>query len=263
MTDAMTWSARFGLAARGGSYLVLGTVALLVAFGRSSSEADQRGALATLAQNPAGKVLLLVLAVGFAAYALWRFSETVFGVAGAKNGFGPRAKSLGRGLIYGSLALSTLSILSGSGGGGSQADKQQDITARTMANGGGRYLVGAAGVTVLVVGGAMAYGGAKRKFDKHLERSQMSANTRSVVDKLGIVGTVSRGLVVALVGVLVIEAAVTFRPEKARGLDGALRTLAGAPYGRFLLVVAALGLLAFGCFGFAEARWRRTESPAR
>lgn len=259
----MTWAARLGLAARGGIYLLLGAVALLVGFGRSNSEADQRGALATLAQNAGGKLLLVMLGVGFVAYALWRFSETVFGVAGEKNGAGPRVKSLGRGLVYGSLAYSTASILAGGAGGGSQADRQQDLTARAMTHAGGRYLVGAAGVGLVVAGLAIAYGGAKRTFDKHLEMSQMSRKTRPLVERLGMVGTISRGVVVGLVGMLVLDAAVTFRPEKARGLDGVLRTLAGAPYGRFLLSLAALGLLAFGCFGFAEARWRRTESPAR
>lgn len=86
----------------------------------------------------------------------------------------------------------------------------------------------------------------------------MSASTRSVVSKLGMVGTIARGAVIALAGGLVVDAAVTFRPAKARGLDGALRTLAAQPYGKTLLGAAAFGLIAFGVYGFAEPRWHRT-----
>jgi hypothetical protein len=151
-----------------------------------------------------------------------------------------------------------VAILVGSGGSGSQASQQQGLTAKVMAHAGGRYLVGAVGLVVLVVGGTMVFEGVTRKFEKYLRMTQMSAATRVVVEKLGVVGTVARGLVIGLAGLLVLDAAVTYQPQKARGLDGALRTLAGQPYGKVLLVVAALGLVTFGLYGYAEARWHRT-----
>lgn len=61
-----------------------------------------------------------------------------------------------------------------------------------------------------------------------------------------------------LAGVLVLVAAVTFEPSKARGLDAALRSLRDAPAGPAILSVVAVGLVLFGLFGFCEARWRRT-----
>ena len=88
--------------------------------------------------------------------------------------------------------------------------------------------------------------------------NEMSQTQRTVVEKLGMVGTIARGVVIGLSGLLVLDAAVTYQPKKARGLDGALRTLADQPYGTVLLTVAALGLIAFGIYGFAEARWHRT-----
>ena len=77
------------------------------------------------------------------------------------------------------------------------------------------------------------------------------------------VGTAARGMVFALAGFFVVQAAVTFEPEKARGLDGALRSLVKTPLGPWLLVVVALGLVAFGIYGLAEARYRRTSDGSR
>ena len=99
--------------------------------------------------------------------------------------------------------------------------------------------------------------GVRRKFLKYLQTSQMSSRTRRVVERLGVIGTAARGLVFALAGVLVIEAAVTFKPSKAGGMDKALLTLRNQPFGEFLLILAALGLIVFGVYGLCEARWRK------
>lgn len=257
-SDAMEGGARLGLGARATIYLLMGTLALAVAFGRSTSETDQRGALKAVSQHSGGKVLLVLLAAGFAAYALWRLSQAAFGVPVDGNGAGPRLKSLVRGVAYASLAVTAVSVLAGSGSRTSQGDQQESLTARVMGHSGGRWLVGAAGLVVLGVGAVMVYEGATKKFEKYLRMQEMSSTTRSVVEKLGLVGTIARGVVIGLAGVLVADAAVEFEPDKARGLDGALRTLAGQPYGQTMLVLAALGLVAFGVYGFAEARWYRT-----
>ncbi len=256
-SDVMVGGARLGLAARATIYLLMGLLALGLARGTSQSETDQRGALRAVAQHSGGKLLLVVLAVGFAAYALWRFSEAAFGVVGDGNGAGPRLKSAARGVVYTVFALTTVTILTGSGEG-SQGHQQQDLTARVMGHSGGRWLVGLAGVLVVVIGATMVYEGATQKFMKYLRVSDMSATTRSTVGKLGMVGTIARGVVIGLAGLLVVDAARTFRPEKARGVDGALRTLAAQGEGKALLVAAALGLVCFGVYGFAEARWHRT-----
>ncbi|HJY03936.1 MAG TPA: DUF1206 domain-containing protein, partial [Streptosporangiaceae bacterium] len=99
-SPAMHVLARAGLTARGVIYILLGWVAILVAVGHSAREADQEGALQLLAGKPYGLVSLWLLGIGFVAYALWRFSEAAFGVAGEGNGAGPRLKSLGRGIVY-------------------------------------------------------------------------------------------------------------------------------------------------------------------
>ncbi|HEY5050050.1 MAG TPA: DUF1206 domain-containing protein [Acidothermaceae bacterium] len=247
--------ARAGLVARGVIYLLIGWVALMLALGRSNAEADQRGALKTLAGKPYGSTALWLLVVGFAAYALWRISEAFFGVTGEGSGAGPRAKSAFRGVVYAFFAVTTVSVLHGSGG--SQATTQQDATARVMHHSGGRWAVGLVGLVVVIVGLTLILQGLRRSFVKTLRTGEMSNRTRAIVVKLGVIGTTARGIVFALAGGLVIEAAVKFDPAKARGLDEALRTLRDRPYGAFALALAALGLIVFGLYGLCEARWRK------
>jgi hypothetical protein len=247
--------ARIGLAARGVIYILIGWVAILVALGKTTQETDQRGALQLLSGKPYGLVSLWLLCIGFAAYALWRLSEAAFGVTVDGKGAGPRLKSLARAVVYGSLAVTTFSVISGAKR--SQSGQQQDWTAKVMSHPGGRWAVGLVGAVVVVVGVILVLDGARRKFVKYLRTGQMSPRTRRVVEGLGMIGTVARGLVFALTGALVIEAAVRYQPAKAGGLDTALKTLRDQPYGEFALIAAALGLIIFGVYGLCEARWRK------
>jgi len=247
--------ARAGLAARGVLYILIGWVAILVAFGQTSSnQANQAGALHLLAKQPFGLVLLWLLGIGFAGYALWRLSEAAFGVTGEGNGAGPRLKSLVRGVVYAFFAYLTFQIIAGTAG--NSAKKQQDLTAKVMHHPGGQVLVGIVGAIIVAVGVALVLEGLRRKFLKHLQTSQMSLQPRRVVERLGTIGTAARGVVFALAGVLVIDAAITYKPAKAGGIDKALLTLRDQPFGQVLLILAALGLIIFGIYGLCEARWR-------
>jgi Domain of Unknown Function (DUF1206) len=248
--------ARAGLAARGVLYILIGWVAILVALGQSSQQANQQGALQLLAGQPYGLVSLWLLGIGFAGYALWRLSEAAFGVTGQGNGAGPRLKSLGRAVIYGFFAYLTFKIISGAGGGNSTS-KQQDLTATIMHHPGGRWLVGIVGLVIVIAGLVLVAEGARRKFVKYLRISQMSPRTLRIVEWLGMIGTAARGAVFALAGALVVDAAVTYDPSKAGGIDKALLTLRNQPFGELLLILAALGLVIFGVYGLCEARWRK------
>src|SRR6201997_1077570 len=132
--------ARAGLVARGVIYILIGWVAILVAVGQSSREADQAGALQLLVGKPYGMVSLWLLGIGFAGYALWRFSEAAFGVTGEGNGAGPRLKSLVRGVGYAFFAYLTFKIIAGSAS--NESKKQQDLTGTVMHHTGGQVLVG-------------------------------------------------------------------------------------------------------------------------
>jgi hypothetical protein len=247
--------ARAGLTARGIIWILIGIVAALVAFGQSRQQADQQGALQLLARQPLGSVLLWVLGLGFVCYALWCLSQAAFGVAGEGNGAGPRLKSLGRAVIYSFFAYLTFQVISGAHG--SQTHRQQDMTAKAMQHPAGRWLVGIVGLIVVIAGLVLVGQGIRRTFLKYLRTGEMSPGTRRVVERLGMIGTIARGVVIGLVGVLVIDAAVTHKPSKSGGLDKALLTLRNAPLGEILLLLAALGLIIFGVYGLCEARWRK------
>ncbi|MDT4904286.1 MAG: hypothetical protein QOF92_580 [Pseudonocardiales bacterium] len=252
----MTVVARFGLSARAFVYLVVGVLVIALAFGHKRSETDQRGAMQTIAAQSGGAVLILLVALGLAAYAVWRFAEAAFGVAGEGKKTGPRLQSLARGLVYTALAFSAFSVFAGRNQ--SQAAQNRELSARVMTHAGGRFLVGAVGVVVAVIGVVLVVQGVQRSFEKYLRLGGLSEATRKAVITLGVVGTVARGAVVALVGILIVDAAVRFDPNKASGIDAAVRTVGEQPLGRVLLVLTGAGLVAFGIYGLAEARWRIT-----
>ena len=254
-SPAAHFLARAGLTARGVIYILVGWVAVLVALGHSSHEADQQGALHLLAGKSYGLVSLWLLGLGFAGYALWRLSEAAFGVTGDRPGAGPRLKSLARAVIYAGLSYLTFTVISGTDR--SQSARQQDMTATAMQHPAGRVLVGVAGLVVVACGITLVVEGARKKFMKYLQTARMSARVHRVVKLLGTTGTIARGLVFALAGVLVIDAAIAHKASESGGIDKALLTLRDQPFGEFLMLLAALGLIVFGVYGLCEARWRK------
>ena len=255
--DVLTPAARLGLSARAFVYLLIGILSLLVAAGHSTAETDQWGAMEQLNQKGVGHLVLWVVAVGLLAYALWRFAEAAFGVVGDGKKAGPRLKSFARGCIYSVIAFSAFEIVLGKPTK-SQAGRQETLSSKVMHHTGGRIAVAVVGAIILVVGLALIREGFGRKFEKYLDLSSASRGTRRVVEFLGVAGTAARGAVFSLAGIFVIQAAWDYQPKKAAGLDGALRSLRDTRAGPWLLGLVAIGLIAFGLYGFAEARWHRT-----
>lgn len=255
-------TARVGLAARGVIYCVVAAITVQVALGEGG-RVDRQGALKTVADEPLGKALLVLLAVGFAAYALWRFLKAASGAGEGSarktgaTGAVKRVGDVGRGILYLGVLYSTVRLLSTDRVGAGSDEEAKSWSARLMQHEAGRWLVIAAGVVIVIVGIALVVRAFARKFEKHLELGEMSPWQREWLPRLGIVGYAARGLVAAAVGVFLVQAGVTFRPDKAVGIDGALKRLAEEPYGPVVLLFVAAGLLAFGLYSFVEARFRR------
>jgi Domain of Unknown Function (DUF1206) len=247
---------RCGLIARAVVYGLMGWIAIDVARGKPSQQANQKGAIAEIAGKPGGTALLVALAIGLGGYALWRFSQAAFGSITDGRKAGPRAKSFARGVAYAALCAVTIGFLTGSSRSG-QAQQQEDLTARLMHSMAGRWLVAIGGIVVVVVGGYLVVDGLRRGFARELDRARMGEATERTVIGLGVVGNVARGLIIALAGVLAVAAAITHDPGKSTGLDGAARTLAHQPAGPWLLGAVAAGLVAFGLFGLAAAAWTK------
>ena len=252
--------ARLGLGARGVVYLLVAWIAVRIAFLHSGQQADRQGALQEFAHNTPGKVVLVVMSVGFLGYAAWRVTEAISGSPGedgAKD-WGKRAVSGGRALLYLFFAYSTAhTALSGQGGSGSDRTSKR-ATAGVLTHSGGRVLVVVAGVAFVVAGVALVVRGVMRKFESHLKTGQMSERVQHVVAALGVAGQTARGVVFAVIGGFLIDAALAYDPHKARGLDGVLRAVGQATAGQLLLVLVALGLACFGAYSLAEARYRQT-----
>jgi hypothetical protein len=252
---AFEWLARAGLASRGVVYGIIGVLAIKLALGDGGKATNQQGALRTIAEQPFGKGLLIAVAVGLAGYALWRLVRAAIGRGpeASDSGF-DRVAGLASGIAYGALLVASIGILAGSGGGSGHPDK---ATAGVLDWTGGQVLVILAGVVVIGVGLYQGYKGVSRDFLEDSKTEQMSPEVKRGFTALGVVGHLSRMVVFGLIGWFLIRAAIDFDAKKAVGLDGALAKLAHNSYGPVLLGVVAAGLIAFGCYSLADARYRR------
>jgi uncharacterized protein DUF1206 len=254
----MKWLARGGLAARGIMYVLIGSLAIQVAFGDGGHQADRSGALRLVAKTPFGGFALWLLVAGFGGMALWRLSEAVSGAAGPDGRKATtRLGALGRAVFYGFVVFSVLEYALGIGAPESGDKQSRDLTAHAMKLPGGRIIVALIGAAFFGAAAGLAYSAFKKKFLKKLNLATASPATRHAVERLGQIGGMARGTVFATVGVFLVVAAVQYQPGQAKGVDSALRTLARAPAGPFLLVLVAAGLVTFGVYSFCEARWRR------
>jgi hypothetical protein len=244
--------ARLGLAARGLVFLVLGLLALSIAFGMNA-QADQEGALRTLAAAPFGRPLLATLAVGFLGYAAWLLLEAAVGHQSDDNRLLHRLRSLAKGLVYLALAVSTAQFLARGAGSGSAESR----TAEALSRPGGRVAIGVVGVIVLGVGGYLVVKGLRRKHADCLEHYRVPHLLRRPAIAVGAVGYVGRGVTIGLVGAFLLRAAVLVDAQEAKGLDAALQTVAVQPYGRVLLGLTAVGVLAYALWSFFEAAFRK------
>jgi hypothetical protein len=252
--------ARVGLVSYGVVHLLVAWLALQLAWGTSSESADQSGALSTVAESPVGKPLLWIIALGMIALAVWQALEVLRWRSGWSASGDTRtkavkksAKAVAKAIVYAALAV--LAIRFATGSGGSSAQQQQDTAAGIFGWPGGRWLVGAAGLVLIGVGVYHVYKGVTKRFLKEIDLAEAPPSATRLVTRLGQVGYPGKGIALGVVGGLLVWAAVTFDPEKASGLDGALRTILEAPFGQFLLTLVALGIAAFGAYLFVRARY--------
>jgi hypothetical protein len=257
-SKALRWLARAGFGARGAMYIIVGWIAVQVAFGHSGQQADRTGALHEIGATPVGGVLLWLLVIGFIGMALWRLSEAVYGSPGSdEQKAGPRLAALGRAIVYAIIAYGVLKYALGTGGPQSSNKQSVDLTATLLKYPGGQVLVVVIGLALVGGGVYLAYSAWQEKFRKDLALGRLPGRTRRIVEWLGKFGGMARGAVFITVGIFLVVAAVQAKPQQAKGVDSALRTLASTPLGPWLLVLVAIGLIMFGLFSFCQAKWRR------
>lgn len=261
---ALEGTARLGYAVKG---LVYGLVGVITVQGIVAGRRETPGtkeAMASLLDEPFGRVMVGLIALGLAAYAIWRFAQAGLDPGGDSADDGKALRVVKRigfaisGVTYGALAFYAASRALGFGGGGDDGGRRQ-LTARLMSIPAGRWLVGVIGVVVIGVGVQHFVRVWKASFMKHYD-GEMSARQRTWARRIGRFGLAARGVAFGIIGALFIVAAWRYDPDEAKGLGGALATLAQQPYGPWLLGVVACGLVAYALYCGSRARWRRMET---
>ena len=247
---------RAGYVAKGVIYGLIGLIAIQVPLNLEDDPEDRQGALRMVAQQPFGELLLLALAAGLAGYALWRLAQAIFDTEDDgtdAKGLAKRASYLARAGLYGFFAFSAFALVAGLGSSGGN-EQQEAATLFDLPL--GRWLVAAIGLGFLGAGAYNGYRSLTKGFRKHLREHEVSPKVHGWVIALGVAGHAARAVVFGLVGLFFLKAAWEYDPSEAKGIDGALRAVANAPYGPALLFAVGAGLMAYGAFCLVQARYR-------
>jgi hypothetical protein len=251
------WLARVGYTARGVVFLMLGSLTALAAFGARSRPLDGKDALRLLLSQPFGAVLLALIAAGLLCFAIWRAAQAVLDADACGDDLKGIARRVGYGagaLFYGAFASIAFSLLLGVDNGSQGDSAARDWTAWLLAKPAGQWIIAAIGLAIVATGVGTAVVGLRAEF-RH--RLALAEKPRLVVTMLGIAGSMSRALVLAMIGLFLLFAALDLNAREAAGFAGALRIIQNQPHGALLLGITAAGLAAFGLYELAEAAFRR------
>jgi hypothetical protein len=245
--------ARGGYVVLGLVHLIIGAIAVSVAVG-SGGEADQGGAMEQISRVPFGTVVLWLIVVGLFALGVWQLVEAFLERdPDTKKKWGRRIKYVGTALAY--FAIGATALVYALGGRSDSSQSSTSLSATLLATPGGVVLLVLVGLVVAAIGVAFIVRGIRRDFERHL--ALPAGKVADGIRVLGTVGYVAKGVAVAIVGILFVVAAVTADPEKAGGLDSALKSLAELPFGQVLLWLIGAGVAAYGIYCFARARYAR------
>jgi hypothetical protein len=253
---------RAGYVARGAVYLIIGWLSLQAAVGTGTAT-DKQGALQAIAQQSEGAILLGIVAVGLFAYAAWSLVRAVFDPdrqGHDAKGVIARVGYAIAGFTYGGTALAAWQLARGTGNGGQSSDAStQDWTARLLATPVGPPLVIGLGVILLGIAISEWVRAYKANFRRELSLDRLVPELQQWVVRVGRAGLIARGVVFALIGVFLVQAARYQDPGQAIGLGGALQKLADQTYGQIWLGLVAAGLCMYGLYSFVQARYGRLK----
>jgi hypothetical protein len=256
---ALTHVARVGLIGYGAMHFLIGYLAVRLAWGLRGADADQTGALQTVADGPGGTALLWTIGLGMLALALWQAGEVLLWWRGLLDEARRKrtalvcAKCLAKALVYAVLGITALLFAVGLE---YEADERlRDATDATLEIPGGAALVGAMAALVIAVGLYTLVRGVTGGFMKDIDLPAAPDRWEPLIEGIGRIGYVAKGAAFAVVGVLLWQAASSADVSTATGLDGALAAIARITAGPWLLTAVAAGFAAFGLYALARARY--------
>ena len=247
-SPVVEWGARLGYVVLGIIHLVIAWIALKIAWGigGGSDDADASGALKAMASSGTGPLLLWITIVGFLLLAVWQAIDAVL----SHGEVGDRVKAAAKAVLYAFFAWTAYQVTQGAAASSEQ--QTEDFTASLMGSPAGRLLVGVLGLVVLGVAGYHVYKGWTKNF---LEDLREHPGDWAVT--AGRIGYIAKGVALVIVGFFFLVAAWQADPDKAQGLDGALKTVKDQAFGPFLLTLVAVGIAAYGVYSFARSRYAR------
>jgi fumarate reductase subunit D len=250
---------RLGYMVRGALYAVMGLLALKIVFSVAGGQTtDLTGSLVALIQNPYGKLVLIVAAIGLAAYSLWGFTRAIYDPlhrGSDASGYMARLGFVTSALSYGAIVIFAIELLAGSGA--TTNDGTQKTIASVLTHPAGGALTILIGLVVIGVALGQFLESYRATFARDLKGAEMSATTRDIAVKLGRFGMFARGVIFLVIGWFVVQAGIHHDPAQTQGFSGAFVFLLAQPFGRILLGIVALGLVGLGLHSFACARWIR------
>ena len=252
---------RLGYVAKGVVYAIVGWLAASTVFGSGGRTTGTRGALRSLVNRPFGRVLLGLVAIGLLGYVLWRFVQAIMDTENKgtdAKGIIQRLSYASNGSIYAGLAFTAVQIIMGEVDI-DNGDGARDWTALLLAQPFGQWLVGTGGALVIGLGFYEFYQAYTANFCRKFKLNEMSDTEKTWATHIGRFGLVAKGVVYNIIGFFLIQAARQAKSKRVRGLEGALDLLAQQSYGRWLLGIVAIGLIAYGVYYIVQARYRRMK----
>ncbi|MCC9137358.1 DUF1206 domain-containing protein [Pontibacter silvestris] len=253
--------AKTGLTAKGVVYCLVGVLAFMAAFeinGNSTEEASREGVFRLILQQPFGKALLAIVALGLFCYTIWRFIQGFIDTEHQGHdtkGVGKRIRYIFSGLVYGSLAFLSAKMVLGSGGN-SGGSSQQTLASKLLQQPFGQWLVGMVAIGITAIGIYQIYYGLSDKYRKKVRSSGLKSDIENKLIQMGKFGYLARGVVWLVIGYLFLQAALKANPQEAGGNTRAFQFLEDSSYGSFVLGAVALGLICYGIFLFMRAKFQ-------
>ncbi len=259
-SDALKALARFGFLSKGVVYALLGVLALMAAWGEGGGITDPQGSLKVMGSGPFGAVVVTLVGIGLAGYALWRFVEAIRdprGVGTDGKGIAKRIGYAASGVVNGALAFTAFQMVFA----GRPGRSQESVISQVMSAPFGQFLVGALGVAIVLAAFAQFYQAYKERYMDDLKTGEMSPRQRSWTEKVGKLGLAARGVVFTIIGVAITRAAINHSPGQSKGIGEALKDIGASDWGTGLLTIVALGFVAYAVYMLSCVRFRKLVTP--